>query len=156
MTSITFSGNGNGSISGLSLAHWKLTRRERVALAADVATGVYRYVPTKGQIASSFKVHPSDLNRELRERERKEAAWREAEAQRAAAEREVEAQREAAWREMEAQREAAEREDAEREAYRAEEREIRELLDPVLQTAVTKVGVARVYDTLCYLACDNC
>jgi len=76
MAYISTNGNGNGSISGRSLAHQKLSFRERLTLAADVATGVYRYDPTKAQIASSFKVHPSQLSRELREREGREAARR--------------------------------------------------------------------------------
>jgi hypothetical protein len=74
MTSINFSENGNGSISGLSLAHRKLSARERVQLAADVASGVYRYDPTNAEIAASFKVHPSRLSRELKGREEREAA----------------------------------------------------------------------------------
>src|SRR5262249_12431161 len=69
-------GNGGGSISGLSLAHRQLNTRERVQLAADVATCVYRYDPTKAEIAASFKVHPSQLSRELREREQREVAQR--------------------------------------------------------------------------------
>ena len=76
MAFTNFTENGNGSISGLSLAHRKLSTRERVQLAADVATGVYRYDPTKAEIAASFKVHPSQLSRELREREQQEAAQR--------------------------------------------------------------------------------
>jgi hypothetical protein len=76
MTSTNFSENGNGSISGLSLAHRKLSVRERVQLAADVATGVYRYDPTKAEIAATFRVHPSQLSRELKEREGREAAQR--------------------------------------------------------------------------------
>ena len=76
MASTNFTENGNGSISGLSLAHRKLSTRERVQLAADVAAGVYRYDPTKAEIAASFKVHPSQLSRELREREGREVAQR--------------------------------------------------------------------------------
>jgi hypothetical protein len=76
MTSTNFSENSNGSISGLSLAHRKLSTRERVRLAADVASGVYRYDPTKTEIAESFKIHPSQLSRELKEREEREAAQR--------------------------------------------------------------------------------
>jgi len=70
------SGNGNSSISGLSLAHSKLDTRKRIQLAADVATGACQYHPTKAQVAASFKVHPSQLSRELREREQREVARR--------------------------------------------------------------------------------
>jgi IS30 family transposase len=76
VTTSTIQQNGNGSLSGFSVAHRKLSPRERLALAADVASGVSQFAPTKAQIASSFKVHPSQLSRELREREGREAAQR--------------------------------------------------------------------------------
>jgi hypothetical protein len=79
MASISFSGNGNngnGSISGVSLAHRKLSPRERIQLAADVVSGACQYTPTQADIASSFGVHPSQLCRELKEREERKVAKR--------------------------------------------------------------------------------
>lgn len=81
MTSTNFHENGNGSLSGYRLAHRKLSFRKRLALAADVATGVYRYAPTQAQIASSFQLHPSQLSRELGERKRRQLAATQAAAQ---------------------------------------------------------------------------
>jgi len=65
---ISTNGNGNGSISGTSVAHRRLNQRARVQLAADVASGDLQYVPTKREIAVLCRVHPSQLSKELRER----------------------------------------------------------------------------------------
>jgi len=71
MTSTLSHGNGNGAISGHSLAHQKLSPNKRLALAAGVATGAYQYKQTKAEIAASFKVHPSRLSRVLKAHERR-------------------------------------------------------------------------------------
>ena len=74
MTSTLSHGNGNGAISGHSLAHQKLSPNKRLALAAGVATGAYQYKQTKAEIAASFKVHPSRLSRVLKAHERRTLA----------------------------------------------------------------------------------
>jgi hypothetical protein len=46
------------------MSHWL-----RVHLAADVASGATRYIPTDAEIAAAFRVSPSSLCEELKARE---------------------------------------------------------------------------------------
>src|SRR5262249_19955943 len=59
----------NGSISGRGLAHRKMTPKQRLGLAADVATGTRPYVPSLAQTAATFGVNVARLRQELKERE---------------------------------------------------------------------------------------
>jgi len=64
---ISTNGNGN-SIHGRSLAHRSMSHWLRVHLAADVANGATRYIPTDAEIAAAFKVSPASLCKELKTR----------------------------------------------------------------------------------------
>jgi hypothetical protein len=67
MTLSSKNGNGNGHlISGLSLAHQKLSREERLQLAVDVKNRVRLYTPTDAEIAKSFRVSPASFSQEWR------------------------------------------------------------------------------------------
>jgi hypothetical protein len=59
---------GNGSINGRGLRHLKLSSQERVALAADVATGAKHVDLSHGQLCSVFEVTPPALRAELKAR----------------------------------------------------------------------------------------
>jgi hypothetical protein len=65
-------GNGNGHsaelIKGRGIRHRKATRAERVALAADVATGVKRVDLSNGQLCDLFNVSAVELRDELQRR----------------------------------------------------------------------------------------
>jgi hypothetical protein len=75
-TSFTHSpnGNGNGNGRGYStvhergLAHLRLTREERVRLAADVATDKVKFVPSMAHLANAFDITSVELREELRRR----------------------------------------------------------------------------------------
>jgi hypothetical protein len=61
--------NGNGAaINGRGVAHLKW-RGQRVALAADVATGRRQFAPSLSQLSSLFDVSTADLRAELKARE---------------------------------------------------------------------------------------
>jgi hypothetical protein len=66
----TTNGNGNGSdaVSGRGLAHRKWTLAERIAFAADVATGVKHLDLSRGQLCSIVHVTPAALRAELKAR----------------------------------------------------------------------------------------
>jgi hypothetical protein len=72
----TTNGNGNGSdaVSGRGLAHRKWTLAERVAFAADLATGVKHLDLSRGQLCSILHVPPAALRAELRARRSAAAA----------------------------------------------------------------------------------
>jgi hypothetical protein len=66
----TTNGNGNGSdaVSGRGLAHRKWTLAERVAHAADVATGVKHLDLSHGQLCSVFHITAAALRAEIKAR----------------------------------------------------------------------------------------
>ena len=66
----TTNGNGNGSdaVSGRGLAHRKWTLTERIAYAADVATGVKQLTLSQGQLCTVFHITPAALRAELKAR----------------------------------------------------------------------------------------
>ena len=66
----TTNGNGNGSdaVSGRGLAHRKWTLTERIAYAADVATGMKHLDLSQGQLCSIFHVTPGALRAEIKAR----------------------------------------------------------------------------------------
>ena len=72
----TTNGNGNGSdaVSGRGLAHRKWTLAERIAYAADVATGVKHLDLSQGQLCQVFHITPVALRAELKARNGKGTA----------------------------------------------------------------------------------
>ena len=66
----TTNGNGNGSdaVSGRGLAHRKWTLAERIAYAADVATGMKHLDLSQGQLCSIFHITPGALRAEIKAR----------------------------------------------------------------------------------------
>jgi len=66
----TTNGNGNGSdaVSGRGLAHRKWTLTERIAYAADVATGMKHLDLSQGQLCSIFHITPGALRAEIKAR----------------------------------------------------------------------------------------
>ena len=72
----TTNGNGNGSdaVSGRGLAHRKWTLAERIAYAADVATGVKHLDLSQGQLCQVFHITPVALRAELKARNDKGTA----------------------------------------------------------------------------------
>ena len=72
----TTNGNGNGSdaVSGRGLAHRKWTLAERVAFAADLATGVKHLDLSQGQLCQVFHITPVALRAELKARNGKGTA----------------------------------------------------------------------------------
>ena len=59
-------GNGTGVVSGRGLAHRPVA--DRLAIAADVALGVKRLVPSFGQIADACRITSAQLREAIRER----------------------------------------------------------------------------------------
>ena len=59
-------GNGTGVASGRGLAHRPVA--DRLAIAADVALGVKRLVPSFGQIADACRITSAQLREAIRER----------------------------------------------------------------------------------------
>jgi hypothetical protein len=72
--SLGHNGNGNGdgsgldAISGRGLAHRKWTVAERIAYAADVATGAKQLNLSQGQLCQVFHITPAALRAELKAR----------------------------------------------------------------------------------------
>jgi hypothetical protein len=118
MAFISTNGNGKNSVFGISVAHSDPTPAERLRIATDVASGVCDYVPTKQDLAKLLRVHPSQISRELKERQ----ALRE-------------------------QQEARAR-DVERKMVEDLVRHWQAAPDTVLDRAVREIGIARVYDVI--------
>jgi hypothetical protein len=67
-TSTNGNGNGSDALSGAGLAHRKWTLAERIAYAADVATGVKHLDLSQGQLCLIFHITPGALRAEIKAR----------------------------------------------------------------------------------------
>jgi hypothetical protein len=61
-------GNGSTPVNGRGLKHRKLTDQQRVALAADIATGSRPYVPSLAETCSALNVPVAAVRAELKAR----------------------------------------------------------------------------------------
>src|SRR5262249_58144648 len=61
-------GNGTGEINGRGVLRRKLTRQQRISLAADVALGLVHVEPSMKQSAATVGVRPDEVRAELKAR----------------------------------------------------------------------------------------